>query len=161
MGVAGLAGQGHAARGVRVRLIGVVAVVSLVVFAPWALRNWPVFGSPLPGQAATNALSLSGFDIFAWNDPPTLARYLAAGPGALLEMRVAGISHNLFNVLLLLGIPVSLHRAARAALAGPRPGPAAGPARGRADVPRHQPAVPGGDDVGHVPPRRGAGRTCC
>jgi hypothetical protein len=96
------------ARGVRLRLIGIVAVVSLLVFAPWAIRDWAVFGNPLPGQAATNALSLSGFDIFAWNHPPTLARYLAAGPGGLLEMRVTGLSHNLFNVLLFLGIPVSL-----------------------------------------------------
>jgi hypothetical protein len=96
------------AREVRLRLIGIVAAVSLLVFAPWAIRDWAVFGNPLPGQAATNALSLSGFDIFAWNHPPTLARYLAAGPGGLLEMRVTGLSHNLFNVLLFLGIPVSL-----------------------------------------------------
>ena len=107
MGVAGLAPQGSE-RGLRLRLIGIVAVVSLLVFAPWAIRDWAVFGNPLPGQAATNALSLSGFDIFAWNHPPTLARYLAAGPGGLLEMRVTGLSHNLFNVLLFLGIPVSL-----------------------------------------------------
>jgi hypothetical protein len=92
----------------RVRLIGVVAVVAMVVFAPWAYRNLQAFGSPLPGQAITNALYLSGFDIFAWNDPPTLARHLAIGPAALIELRVAGISHNLFNVLVLLGIPVSV-----------------------------------------------------
>ena len=35
----------------RLRLIGVVAVVSLLVFAPWAIRDWVVFGNPLPGQA--------------------------------------------------------------------------------------------------------------
>jgi hypothetical protein len=92
----------------RLRLIGVVAVVALVVFAPWALRNWQEFGSPLPGQAATNALSIRGHDIFAWNDPPTLARYLAEGPARLLEMRLIGLGHNLFNVLLLLGIPISV-----------------------------------------------------
>ena len=71
----------------RLRLVGVVAVVSLVVFAPWAARDWAVFGNPLPGQAATNALSVTGFDIFAWNHPPTLARYLGVGAGGLLEMR--------------------------------------------------------------------------
>ena len=71
-----------ASRAERVRLIGVAAVVALLVFAPWAWRDWQVFGSPLPGQAATNALSVTGFDIFAWNDPPTLARYLAVGSGA-------------------------------------------------------------------------------
>ncbi len=94
--------------GVRLRLIGIAALVALAVFAPWAARNIAVFGSPLPGQAITNALYLSGFDIFAWNDPPTLARHLAIGPAALLELRMTGLSHNLFNVLLLMGMPISL-----------------------------------------------------
>jgi hypothetical protein len=91
----------------RVRMIGVAGVVALVVFAPWMVRNMEVFGSPLPGQAITNAFSITGFDIFAWNDPPTLSRYLAVGPAALLEMRVVGISHNLFSVLLVPGFPVA------------------------------------------------------
>ena len=95
-------------RAVRLRLVGVVAVVSVVVFAPWAIRDWAVFGSPLPGQAASNALSVSPLDIFAWKGPPTLAHYLAAGPAALLGMRVDGIEHNLVSVLLLLGVPVSV-----------------------------------------------------
>ena len=94
-------------RPVKVRMIAVVAVVALIVFAPWALRNWSTFGSPLPGQAVTNAFSVSGFDIFAWNDPPTLARYLAVGPARLLEMRVEGLTHNVGNVLLLPGFPLS------------------------------------------------------
>ncbi len=93
---------------VRLRLIGVVAGVSLLVFAPWAYRDWVVFGSPLPGQAALNALSLTGFDIFAWNDPPTLERYLAIGPGNLAGMRVEGIVHNTIDVLVLLGFPISV-----------------------------------------------------
>lgn len=97
-----------AARAVRRRLVGVVAVVAIVVFAPWAIRDWAVFGSPLPGQAASNALSVTGFDIFAWQDPPTVARYLAVGPGALFGMRVDGFAHNLVSVLLLLGVPVSV-----------------------------------------------------
>ena len=94
--------------GDRLGLIGVVAVVAAVVFAPWAYRNLVVLGSPLPGQAVTNALYLSGYDIFAWNDPPTLARHLAIGPAALIGLRVAGLAHNLLNVLVLLGIPVSV-----------------------------------------------------
>ncbi len=92
----------------RLRLIGVVAVVALAIFAPWAYRDLVVLGNPLPGQAVTNALYLSGFDIFAWNHPPTLARHLAIGPAALVELRIAGLTHNLFNVLLFLGIPVSV-----------------------------------------------------
>ena len=92
----------------RVALIAVVGVIALAVFAPWAARNFVAFGTPLPAQAATNALSISGLDIFAWNDPPTLSRYLAVGPARLLEMRVIGIGHNIVNVLLLLGIPISI-----------------------------------------------------
>ena len=91
----------------RLRLIGVVGVVSLALFAPWAYRNWVEFGSPLPGQAVANALSLRGTDVFAWADPPSLARYLAEGPGRLLELRLIGLGHNLLSVLLLLGLPAS------------------------------------------------------
>jgi hypothetical protein len=90
------------------RMVAAAAIVAAVVFAPWAVRDWAVFGSPLPGQAAANAFSVTGFDIFAWNDPPTLARYLAVGPARLLEMRVEGVTHNLFSVLLLIGLPISL-----------------------------------------------------
>ncbi len=93
---------------VRLRLIGVVAVVAVLVFAPWAVRNVAVLGSPLPSGAATNALYLSGFDIFAWHDRPTLARYLAIGLPGLLELRWAGLTHNLLNVLVFLGLPMSL-----------------------------------------------------
>jgi hypothetical protein len=96
------------ARGLRLRLILVPAAVALVVFAPWAIRDWVAFGNALPGQALANALSVTGFDIFAWKDPPTVARYLAIGPARLLELRVEGIWHNLANVLLAPGFPVSL-----------------------------------------------------
>jgi hypothetical protein len=95
-------------RPTRLRAIAGAGVVALVVFAPWMLRDWLVFGSPLPGQAAANALSVTGFDIFAWNDQPTLARYLAVGPSRLLEMRLEGLTHNLFSVLLIPGVPISI-----------------------------------------------------
>lgn len=84
------------------------AVVAAVVFAPWAVRDWIEFGSPFPGQALTNALSLDGRDIFAWQDRPTLARYLSAGVGRLLELRWIGAVHNLTQVLLYLGVPLSV-----------------------------------------------------
>jgi hypothetical protein len=95
-------------RGRRIGLVAVPAVVALVVFGPWAVRDQIVFGNPLPGQALANALSITGFDIFAWNDPPTLARYLAIGPARLLGLRVEGIWHNLANVLVAPGFPVAL-----------------------------------------------------
>jgi len=92
----------------RLVLILAPAAVALLVFAPWAIRDWLEFGNPLPGQALSNALSVTGFDIFAWADPPTLSRYLAVGPSRLVEMRVEGIGHNLLSVLLVPGAPLSL-----------------------------------------------------
>jgi hypothetical protein len=89
------------------RLVGVPAIVALAVFAPWAIRDWLTFGTPLPGQALVNALSLRGSDIFAWTNPPTVADFLLAGPGALIALRVTGLEHNLVSVLLLLGTPIS------------------------------------------------------
>jgi hypothetical protein len=71
----------------RLRLIVVPAVVAIAVFAPWAVRNTLVFGSPLPGQAVTNALFVTGFDVFAYQDPPTLVRYLAQGWPAIADAR--------------------------------------------------------------------------
>ncbi|HVA86896.1 MAG TPA: hypothetical protein VNF73_11355 [Candidatus Saccharimonadales bacterium] len=90
------------------RLVFVPGLVAALVFAPWAVRDWIVFGSPLPGQALANALSVTGFDIFAWQDPPTLSRYLAVGPATLLQMRIDGFQHNLLDVLLVPSFPVGL-----------------------------------------------------
>ena len=95
---AGMAWFGTRASAItRLRLVAIVGVVALVVFAPWMVRNLQAFGSPLPGQAVTNALYLTGFDIFAWNHPPTLERHLSIGLSSLIELRAAGLSHNLFN----------------------------------------------------------------
>lgn len=91
----------------RLRLVGTAAALSLAVYAPWLVRDALVFGTPFPGQALANALSVTGFDIFAWADPPTLERYLAVGPAELVRMRLVGLWHNVGNVLLLLGLPVA------------------------------------------------------
>ncbi len=90
----------------RLRLIAIPAVVAALVFAPWAVRDWLVFGSPLPGQTLANALSIHATDIFAYQDQPTLATYLAQGPVALAGMRVTGIAHNLLWVLIVPGFPI-------------------------------------------------------
>ena len=95
-------------RAAALRMIVVPGVVAVAVFVPWAIRDWMAFGSPLPGQALTNAFSVTGFDIFAFQDPPTLSRYLAVGPATLLQMRIDGFTHNLFDVLLLPSFPVGI-----------------------------------------------------
>jgi hypothetical protein len=89
-------------------LVAPAAIVAMLVFGPWAYRDWLVFGSPFPGQALTNALSLDGRDIFAWQVEPTLSRYLSAGIGRLLELRWIGTVHNVVYVLLFLGVPLSV-----------------------------------------------------
>jgi hypothetical protein len=96
-----------ASRAVRARLVLVPAAVALAVVAPWLVRQAFTFGSPLPGQAITNAWSITGFEIFAWKQPATLAGYLAAGPAAWLGDRLGGFSHNLVNVLGLPGMPIA------------------------------------------------------
>ncbi len=90
------------------RLVGGTAAVAFLVFAPWAARDWLTFGSPFPGQALANALSLDGRDIFAYAEPPTLERYLGAGVGTLVGQRVTALLHNLLDVLVVPGIPISL-----------------------------------------------------
>ena len=88
--------------------VAVAGVAALFAVFPWLVRCWLVFGSPLPGQAALNAFSLTGFDIFAWADRPSLARYLAAGAGELLGERATAFEHNLVDVVLVPGFPISL-----------------------------------------------------
>ncbi|MBI3751610.1 MAG: hypothetical protein HY263_08165 [Chloroflexi bacterium] len=88
-------------------LIGLPAAVAIAVYVPWFLRDWLVFGNPLPGQAALNALFLDSRDVFAWAEPPTLDRYLDAGLVTLIGLRITGFIHNVGSVLLGLGLPVS------------------------------------------------------
>jgi hypothetical protein len=88
--------------------VAIAGLTALLVMSPWLVRNWLTFGSPLPGQAVLNALSLTGFDIFAWADRPTLDRYLAAGVGELLDERTTAFAHNLVDVLIVPGFPISL-----------------------------------------------------
>jgi hypothetical protein len=97
------------ARGIpgRTRMVVIPTVVAALVFAPWAVRDWLAFGTPLPGQAIGNALYTGGFDMFAWSDPPTLARYLAQGPGAIVSQHLAGLSHNVVEVLAVPAFPVA------------------------------------------------------
>jgi hypothetical protein len=92
----------------RLRMALVPGFVAALVFAPWAIRDWLAFGTPLPGQALNNALYVTDFDVFAYHAQPSLANYLAQGPASLLGMHLAGIGHNLFNVLIIPAFPIGL-----------------------------------------------------
>lgn len=92
----------------RIELIAVPAVVAAATFAPWAVRNWLAFGTPMPGQTIANALYIRPLDVFAYQDQPTLGRYLAQGPAVILSTHLEGLAHNLLNVLMLPAFPLSL-----------------------------------------------------
>ena len=98
---------GQAPRPVRARLVLVPAAVAVIVVAPWLIRQAITFGSPLPGQAITNAWAITGLEIFAWKQPATLATYLAAGPAVWIGDRIGGFLHNLMSVLVLPGMPIA------------------------------------------------------
>ena len=90
----------------RAGIIAAPAVVAVLVVAPWIVRDWLVFGTPLPGQTIANALFVHGFDVSAYQSQPSLASYLAQGPAALVGAHVAGIAHDIFDVLIIPSFPV-------------------------------------------------------
>jgi hypothetical protein len=108
-----LAARGLRGRGGRgwtpvARAVAVPGLVAVAVMTPWLVRNWLVFGSPFPGQAITNAWAITGFEIFAWQEPATAAAYLALGPAAWLDNWIGGFAHNLLSVLLIPGAPLAV-----------------------------------------------------
>jgi hypothetical protein len=92
----------------RLILIAIPAIVAGLVFAPWLARNTLVFGTPLPGQTISNALFAHDYDVFAYQNQPSLAGYLNQGPAALLSQHLGGITHDLLNVLVIPAFPVSV-----------------------------------------------------
>jgi hypothetical protein len=94
--------------GPRLRAALIPTAVAGLVFAPWAIRNLLIFGTALPGQAIGNALYATGLDMYAYQDPPSLASYLAQGPIAIAGQHLAGIVHDLVNVLVIPAFPLGL-----------------------------------------------------
>jgi len=92
----------------RAGLIAGPAVVAVLVVAPWVVRDWLAFGTPLPGQTIANVLFVHDYDVSAYQNQPSLSLYVAQGPAAVAGAHVAGIAHNLFSVLLIPSFPVGL-----------------------------------------------------
>ncbi|MEP7379057.1 MAG: hypothetical protein ABI725_05780, partial [Chloroflexota bacterium] len=84
------------------------AIMAALVAAPWWLRNLAVFGTPLPGQLADNALMTRNEQIFAYVDRPTLGGYLAQGPATIAGNIGAAFWHNLVDVLVVSAGPIAL-----------------------------------------------------
>ena len=103
------AAEGGLPRRARLGRAGLLAATTAACFAPWALRQWVVFGMPMPSQTAANAFSVSPLDIFGWSSPaPSLATYLAVGPAALLDQRITAFLHNLLDVAVIPALPWSV-----------------------------------------------------
>ena len=67
----------------------------LLVMGPWFLRNWMVFGTPLPG-AGTRTMFLTTYDdMFAYGRPLSLQSYLDWGWGEILGSKAQALWLNL------------------------------------------------------------------
>ncbi len=67
----------------------------LVVMGPWFLRNWTVFGLPLPGTGIRTAFLTTYDDIFAYGRPQDLSSYLAWGWSEILGSKAHALWLNL------------------------------------------------------------------
>jgi hypothetical protein len=90
------------------RRLAPVVVGGLVVVGPWLLRNMAVFGTPLPGQALDNAFLTSNDQIFDYGSRPSLAGFMAQGWWPIAVHIIVAGTHNLFDVTLLPGGPVTV-----------------------------------------------------
>jgi hypothetical protein len=84
-----------------------VVVGGLIVVTPWLLRDFAVFGTPLPGQAIDNAFLTSNEQIFDYGSRPTLAGFLGQGSWAIESHVIVAAAYNVFDVSLTPGGPVT------------------------------------------------------
>ena len=78
-------------------------VLFLVVMGPWWVRQLATFGSISPTSSSGAALWI--LDISEWNSitaHPTLDRFLAQGPAAILESRLAGLTSAIGNFVVVI-----------------------------------------------------------
>ncbi|NIV31230.1 MAG: hypothetical protein GWN58_17570, partial [Anaerolineae bacterium] len=67
----------------------------LLVMGPWFLRNWQVFGTPLPGAGASTMFLTTYDDMFAYGRPLTLQSYLDWDWGEILASKARALGLNL------------------------------------------------------------------
>lgn len=67
----------------------------VIAMGPWFLRNWSVFGTPLPGAGMQTAFLTTYDDMFAYGRSPTLQDYLAWGWGEILASKAQALWLNL------------------------------------------------------------------
>lgn len=103
-GVAWFWTQGSRRR--RLALIAIPAAVAIAVVVPWLVRDWLAFGTPLPGQSIGNAFFIRYTDVFAYQDSPSLGRFLGQGPATLAGVYGLGLAHDFLAVLAVPAFPV-------------------------------------------------------
>ncbi|MCI0346029.1 MAG: glycosyltransferase family 39 protein [Chloroflexi bacterium] len=84
-------------------------VLFLVVMGPWWLRQLTTFGSISPTSSSGAALWI--LDISEWNSitaHPTLERFLAQGPAAILASRLDGLASAIGNFVVVIASIVLL-----------------------------------------------------
>ncbi|MFI5253968.1 MAG: glycosyltransferase family 39 protein [Candidatus Limnocylindrales bacterium] len=79
-----------------------------LVAVPWIVRDALTFGGGGLSQTLENAWLRSNTDIFAFAQRPSLATFLAQGPGTILGHIAAGLAHDVVDVLLVAGAPVGI-----------------------------------------------------
>jgi hypothetical protein len=120
-GLAALLLAGIAHRLTRRFVVGVGVAGGLVV-APWLLRNWLTFGTPLPGQTIDNVLLTANEQIYAYASRPTLTAFLDQGLDGILANIASGTAHNVFLVLAVPAAPAVVAGVAGAGWLMRRPG---------------------------------------
>ena len=80
----------------------------LLLVVPWLTRNVIDLGTPMSGQAVDNMVLVDNDDIFAFNDHPDAATYLAQGGLEIVRNVLEAIYHGLADVLLVPPFPVGI-----------------------------------------------------
>jgi hypothetical protein len=71
-----------------------VMVGYLLAMAPWFLRNWGAFGTPLPGAGLSTLFLTSYDDMFAYRQSPAWTTYLAWGWRSILGSKIDAVWLN-------------------------------------------------------------------
>ena len=83
-------------------------VAGALLVVPWLVRNALAFEGGLIRQTLENAWFTRSEDVFAYLDRPSLATFLAQGPGGILAHVAGGLVHGLVDVLLVPAFPVGV-----------------------------------------------------
>jgi hypothetical protein len=79
----------------------------LLVMAPWFARNLALLGTPLPPGGLQGAWLRGYNDFFSYQQPVTLATYLAWGPGPILGSKLAALAQTALHLAAVLSFALA------------------------------------------------------